>query len=292
MRGERGVAVLEERANGLELVDRIAISAGQRYTLEQLAAGFTAIANANMAAPIKKISIARGYDVRDYLLVSFGGAGAQHACAIARDLGIKKILQHPYAGVLSAFGIGMADVKKFAACDVSRRYSLEQLQALEPLFHEMEVDLIRQVRDEGIPNDRIGPAERLLEMRYVGQDATIPITCPDDGDYRKSYTRLHRQLYGYVHEERTLEITAARVEVVGTTSDPPLETTPPSERTPVPTSTTPVTFSGRSHQAAVFLRVLSYRIQHHQDLEAITQQTFPILPRDSDRPRLIHGAPV
>jgi 5-oxoprolinase (ATP-hydrolysing) len=237
-----------------ELVDRIAISAGQRYTLEQLAAGFTAIANANMAAPIKKISISRGYDVRDYALVSFGGAGAQHACAIARDLGITKILQHPFAGILSALGIGMADVKKFGACDVSRRYSSEQLEALEPLFREMEVDLIRQVREEGIPEDHIESAKRLLDMRYVGQDATIPVTCPEDGDYLHEFEHQHRRLFGF-NFERPVEIHAARVEVTGRTDKPswPVQSIA-RRRRPRPSQTTRTYFDGQWQTAGVFLR--------------------------------------
>ncbi len=237
-----------------ELVDEIQTATGQRYTLEELAAGFTAIANANMAAPIKKISIARGYDVRDYALVSFGGAGAQHACAIARDLGIKRVLQHPYAGILSAFGIGMADVKKFDACDVSRRYSPAQLKALEPLFRKMEEELVRQVYAEGIPHDHIGMAERLLDMRYVGQDATIPIACPHDGDYLREFERQHRQLFGF-NFERPLEIHAARVEVTGNTDKPawPVQMIS-ARRHPQPSSTTRAYFDGQWHEAAVFLR--------------------------------------
>lgn len=236
-----------------ELLDEIETSTGQRYTLEELAAGFTAIANANMAAPIKKISIARGYDVRDYALVSFGGAGAQHACAIARDLGIKKILQHPYAGILSAFGIGMADVKKFNARDVSCRYRPEQLEALEPLFNEMEEDLTRQVQAEGIPSDRIGRAERLLDMRYVGQDATIAITCPHDGDYLREFERQHRQLFGF-NFERPVEIHAARVEVTGKTNKPTWPIQSVAERRRLqPSKTTRAYFDGQWHEAAVFL---------------------------------------
>ena len=91
---------------------RDAVVDGHRTPLElaELAIGFLQVANANMAKAIRAISVARGYDPRDYLLVSFGGAAPQHACAIAEELGMEAMLNHPDAGILSAYGIGMADV--------------------------------------------------------------------------------------------------------------------------------------------------------------------------------------
>jgi 5-oxoprolinase (ATP-hydrolysing) len=237
-----------------ELVEQVASGTGQRYSLEELATGLAEIANANMAAPIKKISIARGYDVREYLLVSFGGAGAQHACSIARELGIRTVLQHPYAGILSAFGMGMADVKKFAARDVSRPYEVSELAALELPFHEMEEDLIRQVLDEGIGRQEIRPAERILELRYVGQDATIPVTCPADGDYRREFERQHQKLYGFVLD-RPLEIYAARMELTGATAKPTWPIRPVRRRRlPKPQDLTRTFFHGQWRDTGVFIR--------------------------------------
>ncbi|MEX2288466.1 MAG: hydantoinase/oxoprolinase family protein, partial [Planctomycetaceae bacterium] len=97
----------------LALCDRIAASTmGRRFTPDELAEGFLEIANANMVRAIRKISVAKGYDPADYVLATFGGAGGQHACAIAKELGIQQILIHPYAGILSAYGIGLADVRR------------------------------------------------------------------------------------------------------------------------------------------------------------------------------------
>ena len=89
----------------------IAAKTGDSRPVEQIAAGFLAIAIDKMAAAIKKISIQRGYDVSDYTLCCFGGAGGQHACLIAEALGMTQIFLHPYAGVLSAYGIGLADLR-------------------------------------------------------------------------------------------------------------------------------------------------------------------------------------
>src|SRR5688500_14166420 len=111
------------------------MSEGDRRTT--LAAGFVRIANTNMAQAIRSISLAKGYDPRDYVLVAFGSAGPQHACAVAREIGIQKVLIHPDAGVLSALGIGLADVVKHRTAGIYRL--LGGLQAdLPAVFAELE----------------------------------------------------------------------------------------------------------------------------------------------------------
>jgi 5-oxoprolinase (ATP-hydrolysing) len=245
-----------------ELRAEIASASERRYSREQLASGFTAIANANMVAPIKKISIARGYDTRDYCLVGFGAAAAQHACAIARELGIGRILLNPYAGVLSAYGIGMADVTKFAERDVGRRYralipegeDVDRDGALEPLFDEMRTDLRDQVEAEGIAPERIRPARRLLDLRYVGQDSCITVARPAGGDYRAAFESSHHRLYGFTFPEREVEVYAARMEVVGETEKPPAETYETRARRPETELHAQAYFDGAYHDTAVFER--------------------------------------
>lgn len=227
---------------------------GKQYTPIELAEGFCRIANASMVRPIRKISVARGYDPADYALVTFGGAGAQHACAIARELGIRQVLVHPYAGILSAYGIGLADVRRFGERSVLKPYSPQQLDDLEPLFQQLEQQATEQVRAEGIPDSRIRPPIRSLDMRYRGIEATINVARPDDGDYASRYEELHQQLYGYKHTNRLIEITAARVEVVGTTADPPVQTVEPRPRIPEPAEMTETRFDSQWHTTGVFLR--------------------------------------
>ena len=237
------------------LCDRIASSPmGRRYTPRELAEGFLQIAVANMVRAIRNISVARGYDPADYVLVTFGGAGGQHACAIARELGIREVLVHPYAGILSAYGMGLADVRRFGQRSVLRPLDTTTLDDLEQIFSELEASATAEVRAEGIAEQRIGAPRRTLEIRYQGIEAAIPVPCPDDGDYAAAYHELHLQLYGYTHQGRELEVTAARVEVVGTTADPPLESSAAVERSPEPHSVTPAIFDSGECQAAVFLR--------------------------------------
>ncbi|HVN85315.1 MAG TPA: hydantoinase B/oxoprolinase family protein [Candidatus Binatia bacterium] len=236
-----------------EMIEGIAAATGERYTREALAAGFVAIANANMAAAIRTISLARGYDVRDYTLVSFGGAGAQHACAIARELGIQRVLVHPFAGVLSAFGIGMADVKRAAARDVARPYSARAVAETASIFAEMERDLRSAVAADGIDANAIS-ATYFLDLRYAGQGSAITVATPADGDYAAEFARRHRQLYGFGFPARPMEITAARVDVTGATAKPPVPCFPLTPRRPQAMQRMPVYSDGAWRAAAVFGR--------------------------------------
>lgn len=227
---------------------------GKQYTPVELAEGFCAIANANMVRAIRKISVAKGYDPADYTLVTFGGAGAQHACAIARALGTRRVLIHPLAGILSAYGIGLADVRRFGQQSVLKPVSDQQLQQLEPVFERLERRATAEVRGEGIADELIGRPIRSLDMRYQGVEATINVVCPDNIGYAERYEQLHQQLYGYTHRGRPIEITAARVEVVGTTTDPPDHVAELEIRTPVPNDVTETWFAGHSHSTGIFLR--------------------------------------
>jgi 5-oxoprolinase (ATP-hydrolysing) len=237
------------------LCDQIAESPlGKRYTPLELAEGFLQIANANMVRAIRNISVAKGYDPAEYVLVTFGGAGAQHACAIARLLGIHEILIHPFAGILSAYGIGLADVRRFGERAVLKGFSPETLHGLESEFCELESTIHEQVLAEGIPPERIRPPIRSLDMRYAGVEATINVACPDDENYEKLYETLHEQLYGYKHTGRPIEITAARVEVVGSMADPPTRRETLSQRNSEPSEITQTWFGGVSYETAVYLR--------------------------------------
>ena len=220
----------------------------------ELADGLCRIANANMVRAIRKISVARGYDPAEYVLVCFGGAGAQHACEMAESLGMNRILIHPLASLLSAYGIGLADVRRFGERSVLKTYSTEQLAELESLFAELEQIARAEVLGEGIDAERIQPAIRSLDLRSVGVDATIRVTSPSDGDYAAKYEELHRQLYGYAHSGRKLEITAARVEVVGVTAEPPIVAQPLVPRRPAANDTQSVWFDGSFRDTPIFFR--------------------------------------
>jgi len=224
------------------------------YTPQSVAQGFIDIANANMVRAIRRISVARGYDPVDYVLATFGGAGAQHACALARLLGLRQILVHPYAGILSAFGMGLADVRRHAEFSVLQPLSPATLASLEPRLQAVAAQLRDEVLAEGIAPERIAPAVRSLELRYQGVEATILVEQPADGDFGAEYERRHQQLYGYRHTGRAIELAAARVEVVGALAAPELPAAAPMPRTPQPVETTLVWFENREQHAGVYLR--------------------------------------
>src|SRR6202020_1505537 len=141
--------------------EQIAAAVGDTRTPEQVAAGFIEVAVANMANAIKKISVQRGYDVTQYTLNVFGGAGGQHACAVADALGITKVLIHPLAGVLSAFGIGLADIIAMREQAVEVPLAPALIAGLPAIFAPLEADARAELAAHDLPPDRITTAHRV-----------------------------------------------------------------------------------------------------------------------------------
>lgn len=248
------VAAVEIRLE--QLCGQIADSPiGQEYEPVELAEGFRRIANASMVRALRKISVAKGYDPSEYALVSFGGAGSQHACAMARELGIRKVLIHPYAGILSAYGIGLADVRRFSECSILTGFVGPELPSVvDDAFTEIAAEARGQVEAEGVEPARIQPAVRSLDLRYQGVESTINVAAPEDGDWRGAYETVHQRRYGYCHSDRELEIVAARVEVVGTTPEPDDTVMELVARHPTPDEFANVWFERDALRTGVFKR--------------------------------------
>jgi 5-oxoprolinase (ATP-hydrolysing) len=231
----------------------VAEATGRHWDLRALATGFLRVANANMAKAVRSISVARGYDPRDYLLVSFGGAAPQHACAIASELGMATILNHPDAGILSALGIGMADVVRHRVAGVYRHWSPETTQHVESLWQQLAQQVVDDVLREGIQRDRI-ELTRSLDLRYVGVDAYLTIRQPPDGDYPTHFSGLHQQRYGYVHHDRPLEVVAVRVQGVGRSEVELIASQHEERQQPKPDRFVDVDFSQEPSRTAVYAR--------------------------------------
>ena len=196
------------------LAEEISTATGDARTPEEVAKGFLFIAVENMANAIKKISVQRGYDVSEYVLTSFGGAGGQHACLVADSLGMKKIMLHPYAGVLSAFGMGLADLRvlKEKALEVTLEESA--LADIAATLETLAKDGYADMQAQGAEEDRIR-IERKLHIKYQGSDTTMVV---DDGpmaEVIKAFETAHRQRFGFTTPEKALIVEAAAVEVVG-----------------------------------------------------------------------------
>lgn len=237
------------------LCDEIAgTSANRQYTPHELAEGFLQIANANMTKPIRSISVARGYDPRDFVLVAFGSAGGQHACAIASELGIQKILSHPFAGLLSAYGISLADVRRHSAQPVMKPYSNDCQSELASIFSRLEAECRRAIEEECIAGSNALTFIRSLDLRYLGMDAAMNIVSIDNGDYATRYHELHQRLYGYAHSHRTIEIVAARVEAVTARTGSPITSSVLPPLRPRVHSQTTTWFKGLANQTDIYLR--------------------------------------
>ena len=176
-------------------------------SIEQIAEGFIVIAVDNMAAAIRKISIARGHDVTLYTMACFGGAGGQHACAVADALGMTRILIHPLAGVLSAHGIGLADVKAIREASWIQPLDVDFGDALAGLEAVAVADMVGQ----GIERDAIR-TERRARLRLPGSDSTIELAIGPD--MAAQFHQLHRQRFGYAEPEAVPVVEALVVEAL------------------------------------------------------------------------------
>jgi 5-oxoprolinase (ATP-hydrolysing) len=178
---------------------------------EEVAEGFVRIAVENMASAIKEISVARGYDLRNYTLVSFGGAGGQHACAIADALSINRILIHPLAGLLSAYGIGLADLRLMRESSIEASLDQNGLRLARQRLDELEVDARRGLEKQGGTPDRV---IRRFQLRYQGTDTAISLDDAPLDELAAAFAALHQQVFGFTMPGRGLAIEAVSVEAI------------------------------------------------------------------------------
>lgn len=222
-----------------------------RYTLEELAAGLLRIANANMASAIRSVTVAKGADPAEYVLIAFGGAAGQHACAVARELGIRRILNHPQAGVLSALGIGLAEVTRHRSCGIEQTLCDEAISFASHRLDELEREATAEVLAEGAGEIL---ATRSLDVSYQGVDSYLTIEWPADGDFAAAFVAAHLRRYGYVHDERGLAIVAARVAVIGRTAHCLPRSESVAEFAPRPHRTMEAYFEGHRRSVPAFDR--------------------------------------
>lgn len=189
--------------------------------VEAAALGVIRVANASMERAIRRVSVERGYDPRDFALVPFGGAGPLHACELADSLGMRRILIPAAPGVLSALGMAIADRVRDASTSVLSALAKVDTVRMEAIFAPMEARLSAELRAEGLPPERIR-LTRSLEMRYRGQSHEVAVTQPADGDWAEAFHRAHEQLYSHRGETARIEVTAARLQASGLSQAPDL----------------------------------------------------------------------
>ncbi len=199
-----------------ELAAEISAATGDRREPAAVAEGFLEIAVENMANAIKQISIERGYDVTEYTLCCFGGAGGQHACKVADALGMTRVYIHPLAGVLSAYGMGLADLRILKEEAVEARLEQNLVPALERALARLGDAGTAEMRAQGIRPERISVLKK-AHVKYDGTDAPLVIDNGSDAEIAARFAAAHRQRFGFVMPEKPLIVEAVSAEIVGST---------------------------------------------------------------------------
>ncbi|MBN9431076.1 MAG: hydantoinase B/oxoprolinase family protein [Bosea sp.] len=251
-----------------EKFEALAEEIGDGRSPEAIADGFLHIAVENMANAIKKISVQRGYDVTGYALNCFGGAGGQHACMVADSLGMSTVLIHPFSGILSAYGMGLADIRAHRTQAVVRQLDREAESALQALESKLEDEVVGELQGQDVTDSDITIFAR-AHLRYDGTDTAIPIEVMRKGvgvedlptlawlpreAMIAAFEAAHRQQFGFVFEGKTIVVESLEVEAAGGGARiaEPVEDAPPSR--PEPVEATAFYAAGAAHEAGVYLR--------------------------------------
>jgi len=240
-----------------EVAAAVEDATGVARTPEEIAEGFLKIAVENMANAIKQISVQRGYDVTHYTLACFGGAGGQHACLVADALGMTRVFIHPLAGVLSAYGMGLADVRALRQQALETPLDREALAACDHTFEPLETAARNEVAEQRIPVDNIS-LRRTLHIKYDGTDTALEIDfSTEPAKIVDTFERLYRARYGFLMPNKALIIEAVAVEAIGRTQDAEDEQWPLAEHAsvnPEALATTRIFSGGEWRDTPVFDR--------------------------------------
>ncbi|MEE9416974.1 MAG: hydantoinase B/oxoprolinase family protein [Acidimicrobiales bacterium] len=239
------VAAVTERFESLAA--EISSATGQTRQPVDVAEGFLSIAVENMANAIKKISVQRGYDITSYTLVCFGGAGGQHACLVADRLGVERVHVHPNAGVLSAVGIGLADIRHVGDRAVEEPLSQPSLDALTPRWAVLEVEGFEAVLSQGVAEDNIATVRRLA-LRYASSDTALHV---DDGTYDSviaEFERVHEARFGFKSPGESVIIESTQVEAIGSAESVSLSAVVDSGEAVAPLAAFATVMAGETHQ--------------------------------------------
>jgi 5-oxoprolinase (ATP-hydrolysing) len=197
-----------------EMAHQVRESTGRELNPETLAEGFLQIAVQNMANAIKRISVARGYDVTPYTLQCFGGAGGQHACLVADALGMSTVFVHPLAGVLSAYGMGLADQIAMREASVERLMDERGLAEARAQLDALAAAAADELVAQGVLRAQL-ELRCSLHLRYQGTDTALPVPLGDAGSLKSAFEDAYRQRFSFLMPGRALVIEAASVEAIG-----------------------------------------------------------------------------
>ncbi|MGW7400624.1 hydantoinase B/oxoprolinase family protein [Streptomyces cyaneofuscatus] len=237
-----------------ELADEIGRATGDRPAEAEVAAGFLEIAVLDMANAVKKISVQRGHDITRYALTGFGGAGGQHVCAVADALSIDTVLVPPLAGVLSAYGIGLADATAMREQSVEAELDETVRERVDRLCAELADRTRDDLRADGVPDSAIGTRARIL-LRYAGTDAALAVALDSVAEMSEEFTAAHRTRFGFTMD-KPLVVETVSVEATGATGEHGSGPADPAPREGAlrPRATVTMYAEGREQQAPLHRR--------------------------------------
>jgi 5-oxoprolinase (ATP-hydrolysing) len=220
----------------------------------EIADGFIKIAVANMANAIKKISVQRGYDVTRYTLNCFGGAGGQHACLVADALGMTRVLIHPYSSLLSAYGMGLADIRATRQQAIEKPFGATSLAALKKIGGRLGKDVFAEVAGQGVAKSDITVISR-AHIRYAGTDTALVVTAGSLATMKRLFEQAHKAQFGFIDRSKQLVIEAVSLEAVGGGAKFRERAGKTSRvKLPAPARKTKFFSGGKWHKAAVYTR--------------------------------------
>lgn len=244
---------LDEEAVRAAFAD-IAREVGDGRSAEELADGFVQIAVASMAEAIKKISVQRGHDITRHVLNCFGGAGGQHACLVADALGIRTVLIHPLSGLLSAYGMGLAEIRATRQAAFEQPLDGGTQAAIAPDIARLTKMIQSELTDQGVQAASVAIHAR-LHIRYAGTDTSLAVAVASTDAMKREFERLHRERFGFVDTTKHLVVESIEVEGVGpgaAFSETELKTANPG--IPQPLRSIRFFSGGRWHDSHAFLR--------------------------------------
>ena len=197
-----------------ELAAQVQAATGESRSPAEVAAGFLTIAVEHMAEAIKKISVQKGYNLANYALCCYGAAGAQHACLIAERLGIQTILLHPLAGVLSAYGMGLADFRVLKQLAQEQEWASVNQAELALQFEALEQQGRSDLQQQGLKTEQIR-SEWRVALRFAGTDTSLSVAYAEKSAMQTEFAVKYQQQFGFCYQDRPLLVSSIQVECIG-----------------------------------------------------------------------------
>ena len=236
-----------------QLAETIGSKIGRAMTSEEVAEGFLRVAVDNMATAIRNVSIKRGHDPEAFTLCCFGGAGGQHACDVADELGIRRIMIHPMAGLLSAYGIGLAPIRAYRQRAVEKSLNTETLRAMDRLCGQMVLECQHDLQEQGLPEQNI-EMQTVVLMRVQGSDTALEVSAGDEQHLRREFEDAHARRFGVSPECQDLILESIRVAASANEEFVRVKSEPAAPKNPVAEETVSTFMDGDWIRVPVFVR--------------------------------------